>query len=281
MKPRKLAGLVSAGGASQSFMARMSTLLERIGPVRASSLRVARRIANGLRAGTGVADWSALAPCPLIWIAVPESALDSTCAELAGSVPLAGKMIVLCDAMRDSLWPSPLRTAGARVATLNCIPEMGERVFVADGHPEVLAELRKLLAHEGRKLIELRPAAKSLFLCGLHLSVDLLLPVIAGAVESLRAAGFSRNEATRTVEAIGARALRSYGKAGPKAWKRAAAERLHRAIVQDLEAIRLTDPRLAALCTMGYQSAHSFFAGEHAARPHGPRGIFKVARGNR
>jgi hypothetical protein len=281
MKARKLAGLVCAGGASQSFLARMPVLLERIGPVKGTSLRVSRRIANGLRAGTGVADWAPLAACALIWIAVPESSLDSVCAELASAVPLAGKMIVLCDAMRDSFWPSPLRTAGARVAALSCIPETRERVFVADGHPEVLAELRKLLAQEGRRLIELRPAAKSLFLCGLHLSADLLLPLIAGAVESLRAAGFSRDEATRTVEAIGTKALRSYAKAGPKAWKRASAERLHRAIAQDLEAVRLTDARLATLCMAGFQAALSFFAPESGGRSHSSRGIFKVARGTR
>jgi len=281
MKARKLAGLVCAGGVGRSFVARMPVLLERIGPVKATSLRVSRRIANGLKAGTGVGDWAPLAACPQIWIAVPESSLDEISAELAGAVPVEGKTVVLCEAMRDSFWPSPLRTAGAHVAALNTIPETGESVFVADGHRDAMADLRKLLAQEGRTLIELRPAAKSLFLCGLHLSADLLLPMIAGAVESLRAAGFSRDEAARLVEAIGTKALRSYAKAGPKAWKRASAERLHRAIAADLDAIRATDPRLAALCTAGYHSATSFFAGETAVRSRSARETFKVARGGR
>ena len=269
MKVRKLAGLVCAGGAGRSFLARMPALLDRIGPVKGTSLRVSRRIANGLRAGTGVGDYAPLAACDLIWFAVPEPSIDSISAELAGAISLAGRTIVLCDAMRDSFWPSSLRTAGARVAALNCVPETGERVFVADGHPDALTELRKLLALERRKLIELRPAAKPLYLCGVHLSADLLLPLIAGAVESLRTAGFSRDEATRAVEAIGAKALRSYGKAGPKAWKRASAERLHRAITHEIDAIRLTDPRLAALCACGFQSAMSFFAGESGGEAKG------------
>jgi hypothetical protein len=94
-----------------------------------------------------------------------------------------------------------------------------------------------------------------------HLSAQLLLPWIAGAVESLRAAGFSRGEATGLVEVIGTKALRAYGKAGPKAWKPAPAERLHRAIADDIEAIRVTDPRLAVLCTEGYEATLDFFAG--------------------
>jgi hypothetical protein len=249
MKVRKTAGLVGAGGVNRSFLARMPALLGRLGPVKGSSLRVSRRIANGFRAGVGVADYAALQHCDLIWMFGPESTLDHVAAELAGTVLLAGKMVVLCEVMRDSLWPSPLRTAGARVATLNCIPESDEHTFVAEGHPAVVAELRKLLALEGRKLIELRPAAKTLYLSGVHLGAHLLMPWIAGAVESFRAAGFSRSQAARTVQTLGARALRAYAKAGAKAWNRADVERLHRAIEADMETIRLTDHRLAALYT--------------------------------
>lgn len=265
MKVRKLAGLVGAGGVGRSFLARMPALLERVGPVKGTSLRVARRIANGLKAGQGVADYTALEPCELIWLAVSESSLDSIGAELASAISIQGKIVVLCEAMRDSFWPSSLRTGGARVAALNCVPESGERVFVAEGHPDAVAELRRLLTLERRKLIDLRPAAKPLYLCGVHLGAHLLLPWIAGAVESLRAAGFSRDEAIRAVQAIGTATLRAYGKAGPKAWKRAAAERLHLAIERDIDAVRMTDPRLALLCTAGFAQTASYFDGKTIA----------------
>lgn len=275
MKVRKLAGLVCAGGANRSFLARMPALLGQIGPVVGTSLRVSRRIANGLKAGTGVASFEPLASCAWIWFAVPEASLEELSAQLAAAIRLEGKTIVLCDAMRDSLLPSPLRTSGARVATLNAIPETNERLFVAEGHVEALTELRKLLALEHRKLIELGPATKPLYLCGVHLAADLLLPVIAGSVESLRAAGFSREEAIRAVEAIGSRTLRSYGKAGLKAWKAANAQRLHRALVEEMDALRLTDPRLESLCLAGFASAMSFFAGESGG--HKPRRSLRAA----
>jgi hypothetical protein len=227
-----------------------------------------------------VGDYAPFASCDLVWLAVPEASIDAVGAEIASAISLHGKIVVLCDAMRDSFWPSPLRTAGARVATLNCVPEMGERVFVAEGNPSALAELRKLLALERRKLVELHPAAKPLYLCAVHLTADLLLPQIAGAVESLRTAGFSREEATRVVETVGSRALRSYMKAGPKAWKRLVAERSHRAIMRDIEAIRMMDPKLAALVAEGFQSAAKFFfPGSRKARGERPRRLFNV-KGN-
>ncbi len=260
MKSRKPTGLVGAGGVNQSFLARMPALLEQLGPVKGSSLKVSRRIANGLRAGSGVAEYTALEPCDVIWIYAPESVLDCVTAQLASAIPLSGKIVVLCDALRDSLRPSPLRMAGARVATLNCVPESHERKFVGEGHPMVLTELRKLLAEDRRKLFELRPAAKPLYLAGVHLGSYLLLPWIAGAAESLRAAGLPRTEAVNTVEALGIRALRAYGKAGSRAWNRADAERSDRAVANDFETLRLTDTRLAALFTEGNERMLRYFA---------------------
>lgn len=260
MKLRKSAGLVGAGGLNQSFLARMPALLEQLGPVKGSSLKVSRRIANGLRAGFGVTDYAAFESCGLIWIHVPEDLLEGIASQLASTTPLAGKMVVLCDVLRDSLWPSPLRTAGARIATLNCVPESLERKFVGEGHPLALAELRKLLARDRRKLIEIRPATKPLYLAGVHLASHLLLPWVAGAAESLRAAGFPRAEAVSAVEALGERTLRAYGKAGDKAWNRVAAERLHRAVAQEFEALRRTDGRLAALFSEGGDRMQGYFA---------------------
>src|SRR5579862_8336853 len=112
MKLQKSAGLVGAGSVSQSFLARMPAFLEQLGPVKGSSLKVSRRIANALHAGFGVNDYRALESCDFIWIYAPENFVDALTQQLASALPLAGKTVVLCDVLRDSLWPSPLRTAG-------------------------------------------------------------------------------------------------------------------------------------------------------------------------
>ncbi len=254
-----MTGLVGAGGVSRSFLARLPVLLANLGPVKAASLRVARRLVNSLRAGRAVADYSALGPCDLIWIAVPDSMLLSVVSELAAQVPIQGKMVVVCGSTRDSLWPSPLGTGHARVASLNAIEESGERAFISEGHPDVMRELRRLAAAEQRKLIPIRPAAKALYLAGINFATCLVLPWIAAAVESLRAAGFSRAEATSVVATLGARSLRAYGKSGRKAWSPRAAPELHRAVERDLEIIRSVDPRLAILYAEGIEQALSYF----------------------
>jgi len=259
MKVQKTAGLVGAGGVSRSFLARMPALLERLGPVKGASYQVSCRIANGLRAGVGVRSYRALQGCDLIWIAVPENMLDSIAKRLAAELRLDGTIVVLCDVLRDSLWPSQLRTSGARLASLNCVPASEERVFSAEGHPAAVSRLRRLLALDSRKLIPLYPASKPLYLSGLYMGGHLLLPWMAGAVVSLRAAGFSRAEAMRTVQALATRVLHAYAKAGDKAWNQAAAEKLHHAIERDVDVLRVTDPRLAMLYADGAGCLHRFF----------------------
>ena len=247
MKVCKTVGLVGAGGVNQSFVARMPALLGRLGPVKGSSLRVARRISNEFRAGEAIAGYADLKSCECIWISVPEEILDRVTGEIAREVCLRGKMVVVCGVLRDSPRIGPLRSAGAAVATLNCVPESGERVFVSEGQRAMLTELRKQLALDGRKLIELGPARKALYLSGIHIGAHLLIPWIAGAAESFRAAGLSRAEATRLVQALGTKALRSYGTAGERAWKQAESEAIARAIDAAMEVIRSVDPWLAAL----------------------------------
>jgi predicted short-subunit dehydrogenase-like oxidoreductase (DUF2520 family) len=252
-------GMIGAGGVNRSFLARMPVLLANMGPVKAASFRVSRRIANTLRAGHAVVNYTAMESCELIWIAVPDAAIDRVSRDLAAATPLTGKVAVLCGSTRDSFWPGPLLAGGARVATLNCVEESSERVFVAEGDPDAMRILRRVIAAEKRKLIELRAASKALYFSGVHLATHLLLPWIAASVESLRDAGLSRVEATHVAHALGSRALRAYVKAGPKAWNAAAGDRLRVSIVRDLDTIRVVDPRLAALYADGVEQALRYF----------------------
>jgi len=228
-------GLIAAGGVHQSFLARMPAFLERLGPLKGTSSQVSRRLANGLKAGIGISDYRALEGCDFIWIAIPETALDAVLDELAGHVQLEHKMIVLCDVTTDSLRLSALRIAGARVATLNCVPASNERIFAAEGHPAVIGQLRRLLRVDGRKLIELRSGSKQLYLSSIYLGMYGVLPLIGAAVENLRVTGFSRVEAVSLVQALGTRALRAYAKVGNRAWNDTTAESLRSAILRVCE----------------------------------------------
>lgn len=228
-------GLIAAGGVNQSFLARMPGLLKHLGPLKGDSLQISRRLAHGLKGGVGVADYRAFEACDLIWIAIPGTTPDAVAEELAGRIQLKHKMIVLCDVMEDSFRLGALRIAGARVAFLNCVPASNERIFAAEGHPAVISQLRRLLRIDGRKLIQLRPGSKQLYLSSVYLGRYAVLPLIGAAVENLRASGFSRVEAVSAVQALATRALRVYAKSGNRAWKNTAADRLHAAILCNYE----------------------------------------------
>jgi hypothetical protein len=240
---RTRAGLVCAGGVTRSLVARLPALLSSLGPVKATSYRVARRIVNSLRAGRAVESYSALAVCNAIWIVAPEAALDRIAGELPPGIPA-----IVCETTRDSSL-----VAAARVATLHAI-SADEQTLVAEGHADALRYVRRVAAANRRKLIQIPTASKPLFLAGIDLATYIALPWIAGAVESLRAAGFSRSEATRVVEELGGRTLRSYAKAGAKAWSPMAERELRRALD-----VNLADRRLADLYRSGIRRALQFF----------------------
>jgi hypothetical protein len=239
----KNVALVCAGGVTQTFLARMPALIASIGPVKATSYRVSRRIVKVLRAGHAVDDYASLASAEAIWVVVPESALDPVLAEIPREIPA-----ILCGTPRASA------TFGlACAATLDAIPP-DERTLVAEGDSRAIRYLHRAASHDHRRLVEIERASKPLFLAGINLATHLALPWIAAAVESLRAAGFSRPEATRVVEQLGGRAVRSYRKAGARAWTPAAESDLRRAL-----AAQLPDPRFAELYRAGIQNALEFF----------------------
>jgi len=253
-------GLLGVGGASRSYLSRMPSVLARLGPVKASSYQVARRLANSLRAGFAVSHYSALECCPLIWIYEPEHFLDLVARDLMAQMPVHDTMIVLCECVRDSLWPSPLRAGGARVASLNLVEQSQDKLFVAEGHADTLRVLDQLLAGEKRKLIQMPPAAKPLYFAGVQLAKYLALPAIAASVESLRAAGFPRAQAARLTEALVTRAVASYGKAGKKAWNPRSEAELLGALELNAETLHQSDPHLAAAYAEGIRTALGYFA---------------------
>src|SRR5579871_3167718 len=153
-------GLIAVGAVSRSYLARMPSALGRVGPVKASSFQVARRLANTLRAGFAVSHYSALEYCPLIWIFEAEHSLDRIARDLAAQMPIHDTMIVLCESARESATFNSLRGAGARVATLNMVEPSQEKLFVAEGHADTLRTLDQLLTGEKRKFVEMPPSAK-------------------------------------------------------------------------------------------------------------------------
>src|SRR5947209_9880130 len=116
--------LLATGKLMRSFVLTLPRFRDRIGPVKASSLRIASRIANMLQAGFPVADCGGFTDCPAIFICVPDDLLPGIVQELADSpIDWAGKTVVLCDSAHTTVSLDNIAACGAYTASLNATPD--------------------------------------------------------------------------------------------------------------------------------------------------------------
>jgi len=252
-------GLVVAGGLQRLFLSRMPALLEHVGPVKASSFTVARRMVKSLQAGYAVSHYSALETCSLIWIAVPENTLERVVRDLAAQMPIEQTMVVLCDIIRDSSWPNALSAAGARIATVNVVEEGRGGLLLGEGHPETLRVLRRLIAREHTRFLEVLPETKAVYLAGIDMATRLLLPWIDASTICLRSAGLSRSEAMELIESLSGRIAHAYANVGRRVWNRRSAASLGETLEREVEALAAIDPRLGALYAEGVRLSLAHF----------------------
>jgi hypothetical protein len=154
----------------------MPSVLARLGPVKASSFQVARRLGNSLRAGFAISHYSALELCPLIWIFEPEHSVDRVFRDLAAQMPVHRTMIVLCECVRDSQHPSPLRTAGfPRAQAARMTEALVTRAVTSYGkagkkawNPGAEAELRRSLELNAETLHQSDPRLAAVYAEGIR-----------------------------------------------------------------------------------------------------------------
>jgi hypothetical protein len=205
--------LLATGKLMRSFLLSVPGFRERIGPVKASSLRVASRIANTLQAGFPVADCADLGACPAIFICVPDEALPRAVMELADS-PLdwAGRTVVLVDSVHTSASLASVAACGAYTASLIATPNSGSMIL-AEGHRAAIANLKPLC---GRfRLVRIEPRQKAIYFRALKIA-NLCGPLAAIAGELLRESGLTPPQAKSLVQSIFHHATRDYVKSGRK-----------------------------------------------------------------
>lgn len=247
-KPQPIA-LIAEGQLSRSFLSRLPHLRERLGPVKAASPRVASRIVNTLRAGRPAPDYASLAACRAVLIYVPGPRLREIQEQMLAAAPWRNKVALLCDEVLSSTTLAPLAQAGSFVASLAPIEGFEERRFVAEGDPQGV-RLARLLVEDGRRrVIEIAPGGKDLFLAGLDFATSLFTPMAAAATECLKGTGLPTGAASSIVERLFDRSLRGYVKAGRKSWGGPLALKDQEQVRRHLEALFRASPLLASYYT--------------------------------
>ncbi|MGA7413742.1 MAG: hypothetical protein WBW33_24925 [Bryobacteraceae bacterium] len=218
MKRPLRVGLVVEGNSTRSAVLRLPRLPELIGPVKATSPRVGRRLSNFLRAGYVAHDYEELAGAGLVLMRIPDESVPRTVAELAVSdLPFKHLSFVLCESWLsvDSL--APLSKRGAAVATLACLP--GRRNwFLVEGDLPAVRPVRSLLELNASRAIEIRPGTKSLCFAAGILAAALPMPLYLAAQDALRLAGVSGNNLNTILEEMSQSLFREFAKGARAAW---------------------------------------------------------------
>src|SRR5579871_1566202 len=217
MKKAKSVALIGAGKFTDSSVSKFYWLSDRLGPVKSTSFRLASRIANRLRAGHPVKDYTEFCACDLILVYVPRDMLSEIIRELVLSgIDFQRKSVVLCCAWLDSSELAELAARGASVASIEAIPGFDEHRYLIEGDRTAVRASRRLVEHGERRAVVIEPSLKPLYLAALTCTGCVLFSVVWAAAESLRHAGVTPLVSASILEKQVGRTLRSYVRAGRK-----------------------------------------------------------------
>lgn len=248
MKRPKSVALVGGGSFSGSSLAGFWLLPDVLGPVKASSFRLASRIANSLRAGHPVKDYSEFEACTLILISVPDQALRGIVSELCSSdIAWKDKSIVLCSAVRGSCDLREFRARGASIGSITTIPSCAELEYLVEGDRRAIQEAKRLVENRERRCLCIERGRKPLYLAALTCTSSLVFPLVMAASESMRRAGVPSAHANLILENQLSRCLRSYARGGRRAYAPPAE------LSSQLRALSAADPTLAYFVERSYE----------------------------
>ncbi|HYL37822.1 MAG TPA: hypothetical protein VEV17_18045 [Bryobacteraceae bacterium] len=254
MKTAKSVALLAGGKLTDSPLARFWSLSEMLGPVQASSYRLASRIANRLRAGYPVQNFDGFNACRTILISVPDSWLPRVLAELCSAeISWPEKAVVLCSSDLDS---SELREFSARraaVGSITTIPGFEEVRYLVEGDKLAVRESRRLVEHGARRAVVIERGLKPSYLAALTCTGSLLFAPLLAASEALRHAGVTRPASAVILEKLISRSLRAYLRAGRRAYQ------APRQLSGQLHALSLADPPLASYVEQSCRLAARLF----------------------
>ena len=215
MKKPPPVALVCAGSISASPVAKIRNLANYLGPVKSSALRVASRIANILRAGHAVGSYNDFNGIRIILISVPDSLVPETIGEMMGSgISWAGRTVVLSSNRLGCSGLAPLAEVGAHIGSLGLVPGFEDSWFLLEGDRVVVGNVRPLLASTGVRITTLVPLRREAYEVALACVGVGLFPALQHAVESMKAAGVSKQEADTILEKQFMRTGRYYLRSG-------------------------------------------------------------------
>ncbi len=246
--------LLAGGSVSRSSVGQLSRLSEVLGPIKASSFRVASRVANLIRAGHPVHEIAEFADSKMVLVCVPDRAADNAALELDRSaIDWTDRVVVMCDTPRDSRLLAALSAKGARVASFNMIAGLA----VMEGERAAIREFKSTLLPTSARVVRLEGGGKPLLFAGLTLA-GFTAQLAAAASDCLRSAGIEPAQARKMVHNLMSDSLRAHTNAGHNALGTALQEPEISSMHLQHAALCATQPDLAKYFAAAMKAASEF-----------------------
>jgi len=236
-------GLIGAGAVNASLIGRIPGKARALGPVAASSYRVASRIANTLRAGNAVRTVDELDSVRVILFHAPPDQMASL-TELLGSADIrwTGKSLIICDCEDSGPATLRFRARGASVALLRGSGIPGR--VVVEGTSPALTHASGFARGMRMKAIQIGPGCEDAFDAAVMLGSGALTPLIDHATTLFRKCGVRDSDAVKMASAIFEQTARDYAHSGKQSWAWHKREPNSERIISQLGAV---DSRIKAL----------------------------------
>jgi hypothetical protein len=178
------------------------------------------RLVNSLGCGVAVREYSELAGAEIILVKAPDVLLPELLREMAACrMNWKNRTVIAFDTDLDSYALAPLEKLGAFAASVARLHDIPHTLF-AEGHPNAMRSVRRLLRGHSGQLIEIRRGGKADYLAGVRMGTSAFLPTVATAVDHFVRAGIQKTAAEKTAASLFEASIRAYFRAGKRLLRR-------------------------------------------------------------
>ena len=241
--------LIGVGPVSQSWVAKLPGLRQNLGPVKSVSLRISSRLVNSIKAGAPTDAFEAMRKSEIVLIAVPDDQFPCWLQQLLDcGVDWIGTSFIVCSKTLDSSSLEALRVRGASVGSLDEMEAYEGKRYLFEGEKLALHRLRRLVEEEGTaRIVQIRAGKRLVYEAGLTFAAGMIFPMIAAAVDTMRAAGLHTKVAEGVVETAVVGTLRAYLRAGRRGWSGPIAHSDRDELRRQYQSLFEVDPALAEI----------------------------------
>jgi predicted short-subunit dehydrogenase-like oxidoreductase (DUF2520 family) len=271
-KPQPVA-LICAGKLTDGALMRFRGLPDRLGPVMSTSLRLASRVVNTLRAGYAASGYEAFETCGVILLSVPDVAAPGFIREIAAAGQYwtrkdwSQKFAILCSTLLESDALAPLAALGAQTASICEVAGFDGRLFLAEGDKAAITAVRPLIAGPDVKVVSVPGGHKTFYLAAAGCTGPLLTSLLICADECLSLSGLGVSEASGILQVQAQKTTRSFLSAGRKTYQEPAD------LARQIAALRARNPAIGEFFEESVRLAGRM-AGES-----GSPGVWEFGRG--